>query len=423
MRLRGPSLAPRAILVAIALTGIVSNVRAETGPPPFTSYPASMHEVLERFPTRGANRSALELEKIAASIGIDLVPVPRRDREGRPEEAKRAFEEAKPALLDYLFSQLARPDAGVGVPPPSVAAFLRGQEESLAALRSRLALGDLPTWERDLEKLREAPIPNLLGHINLQRLLLTDALVRASRGDEFGALADLEASWTLNAAIREEPTLITQLIAVAVVRMQAGTLRRLRVVPPEWRLRLFEHDYRDSVMNALWLEGWMWKQPGSWSLPQGEGLHMKIGEWLSRPYVRLCGSDASTRWERHLAELSAVAALCDADLGRYEERLVDSIPWWNRLATHTTGSLLHSLDRVARLELDLELTERILSRKGTPRPPGRRLEPSRACPSLRWIDEAREDSTFSIALDGERTWPGQTGLILPNRYEETPTGP
>ena len=72
------------------------------------------------------------------------------------------------------------------------------------------------------------------------------------------ALTTLEAAWRLNSAIRDDPVLITQLIAIAVTRLHAGVLRKLEDVPEIWQTRLRELDYRTSFLDAMRLEGWFW---------------------------------------------------------------------------------------------------------------------------------------------------------------------
>ena len=85
------------------------------------------------------------------------------------------------------------------------------------------------------------------------------------------------------------------------------------------------------------------------------------------------------------------------------------------------------LHRVARLELDFELTRKLIeleaARRGnagrwTAAVPG--VEDSEACPHDLWVYGVEPDGSMSIALSREVSWPDPRGLVLPTRFTAGP---
>jgi hypothetical protein len=139
--------------------------------------------------------------------------------------------------------------------------------------------------------------------------------------------------------------------------------------------------------------------------------------------VRMCSSNTSDILMRHVDRLETAGPLCSLDLKALEGQLADEVPWWNRIAPWFFFNDASVLARLARLDLDLELTAKLLDLRESRRRAGgewpvspKSIGDSRACPQVRWIYEVGSDGEMSIALDREKTWPDQMGTILPNRW-------
>lgn len=381
----------------------------------------SPEDLLERYPARSANASALRVEELGAALGIDMAPRWAQDR-ARPTDAQRlAFRGILPHA--YLNTQIERADPAIDEPPADLVEFLDAHSRTLDALRGQLVTAEPPRWEFALRagNIGEIAIPNLLGHINMQKLLLTDALVRGRAGDRRGALRSVEASWRLGSAIDGDPVLITQLIAITGARLRCGVLRKLRDVPEVWRDRLLALDYRGPFFDAMTLEGWQLLQLAD-SQPMEVAqsgveqpvlfngiLNSALG-WLGEPYVRACVADVLDDYQRYLARLAKLDYWCDRNLSA-------AIPlgtaWWNRLGA-LFGGVPDAPSRLARLELDQELTGLVLaSRNGDADP---REVPSRACPQDRWIRRLDAAGTLTIELSRSVEWPERSGAVLPTRF-------
>jgi hypothetical protein len=416
------------VLLCFALASAVAALRVTQVEKRWARTFGSWEEIAERHPSRGTNEPARTLERLAAPLGIELAP---RSSNGRNRPSARAaaeFAEIREELGLYMDRQLERPRRAIEPPPEAVAIYLQAHEDDVEAVRRQLQGGAEPRWELRPEMLGEVQLPNLLGHLNLQMVLLADALVRARVGDDEAALSDLEASWRLNAAIREDPVLVTQLAAIAVNRRQIGTLRQLDEAPARWRDRLIEHDARRSLLEALSFEGRVWiRLDESPELRDASKVRQRVFWAAVRPLIRFSLADVSDRYRRRLENLAAVDAICDTDLRNTESDLNPPIPKWNLIGGAVMPDFADLPGRSARLELDLELTTKLLEARTARREndgrwpeslPG--IGRSLACPGDHWLYEATPDGAMSIVFSREVSWPEpkDKGVMLPMRYVE-----
>ena len=337
-------------------------------------------------------------------------------------DAKEWIAEGLARLPGDPMPQPAQP--APAVPPAIVAAFLATHEAELAAVRAHLTEGAVPRWEMHLERVAAAPIPNLLGHIDLQKLLITDALAKIAAGDRDRAFEDLEASWALMQSQEDAPFLISQIIVLADARMLAGALRQIGDVPAVWRGRLSKRDFRQSFTNALKFESWFWTQFDETTEFAGlTGLARRLAHSIGKPYVKYCLADVSDDFHERLLNLDDVQAICDYDLSTWRADLNVPIPRWNAIGGIIVPNLGGALERLARLELDLELTVKLLELDAARRAhggawpellPGSHV--SRACPRDRWVYEATPGGGMTLAFSREISWPDLRGHVLPASF-------
>ena len=432
----------------LALTAAVAAGPAQAGIP--SRPPSSLDELIRWYPTRDANEAALDVERLSAELGISLVPrwIPQRHVAGDPREdhlndlvdpqngptrpepdalAERAYREVKQALEEYGRVESAVAGGPVNPPPPGVSDFLRANSDALSALRRRLLAGDLPRWEQHLERFPDVPLPNLLGIMSLQKVLIADALGRGAAGDTQGAAETLEASWALNTALTGEPTLISQLITLAVARMQAGVLRRVPGMPAVWGDRLLA-DHHGSLFQAMRIEGWtlIESPPIEFDRDPYAPMWKELFQWAVRPILQPIQRQSSRVTGQALLEaverVAAAGPLCEVDLSAQQEELTADLPVWNRTFVGMTDGFSPILGRLARWDVDAEMTLRILDlqtayrRTGAwpARLPGR--TDSRACPSRRWVYDVSDGSASLTLEPPPPQWKDQIGTILPTRW-------
>lgn len=131
----------------------------------------------------------------------------------------------------------------------------------IAALREHLNEADPPRWKSDLSALVSAPIPNLWGQMDLQRLLVGDALERYRRGNERDALRDLEAAWRHGEVLRQRPILVTRLNGWYAARLQFCGLRQICPGEEYYLRRVSQLRPRESLREGQALDVWLLFSP------------------------------------------------------------------------------------------------------------------------------------------------------------------
>ena len=381
---------------ALRAPGAEADWRKEFGDPDLT---------LAAFPSHEDNEKAVRLIELARTVGIDLARHKSQQPSGESDD-KRA---SSRAISHYDEAELTRPGGIVEPPPEAVRAFLEARDREIGDVVSFLSTSEPPAWKVDALLGYEAPIPNLLGQLRLQRLLVAQALNRAQLGRENEAEQVFQASWNLNASLRDRPDVISQLIAIAIARMQAGLARRLPLDPAPWHERLVDHDYRASVLRALEVESIV----GVRLLPTGSSLWDRASraDFLDLRRTFLVGLRDSAVADGEIA-ISSERYLPDSQ-PRSPGAIVEMIPLPN---------LAGAIRRADRLIIDMELTERILEarmlRAGLGHWPTEipGLETSRM-PGEHWTYFVGNDGRMTIYFSRELNWEGQHGWMLPLRYE------
>ena len=285
----------------------------------------TLEEALARFPPRDSNAAALELEALVARLGISIAPRGLRTPPGLDRETSRPFIKVwnRGPLQPYFKSQLEKTGGPIDAPEPQLREWLLANRDALDHVVAFLLEGDTPRWMLHLDELHQMQIPNLLGHLQIQKVLLTDALMHLSQGDEETALERIEAGWRLNRSIADDPVLITQLIALSVFEFQVATLRHVASPPPVWKKRLDHSRIRERLLHALELQAWQTTRldepPYGWS----DNPVQQAATRLFAPYTRLCFADASSRLRVAIERVKGLDYLCDRDPRRCTSGAID----------------------------------------------------------------------------------------------------
>jgi hypothetical protein len=369
-----------------------------------------------RYAAAETNAEAREAERLARAVGYDLSLRARGSWSG---SAAGFSEKVRASIGDYVTAQLVRPDEAVSPPPPEAAATLETHRAALTTFEEFLASVPRLRWSCEPKpSADEDRVPNLLGHMQTQRLLAADALASAARGDFAAAAKTLEASWKLNDALLVRPELVSQLIAMAVGRLQTGVLRKVPASSEAWGPRLAAMGRRDRLIDALVLEN---GDPRDFvsrfraSLARGgDGGGNRLVSWLREPVERAWGAEYSEGWRREIAKLRDAPAFeaQKADIksprGTTEVILAIAIP-----------NIRNSFERADRLALDAELTTKILRMKELRRaggawpPPSAEIAASRF-PGLSW-SYAPTNGGMTIALAGALPEP-KIPFVLPTSF-------
>ena len=353
---------------------------------------------LERYPATGDNATVRDLETLAAAIGIGMGS-PDTPGRGEPAAADAArFEAVKAPLKDFFSNQRIATEGALAPPPRELAAFLAAARPGLDSVRSRLAAGPVPVWKRDLESGLATRIPNYLGLLMLQKLLLLDASERLRAGDEAQAQEVLEASWRLNQAMSDNsPSLIAQIMGQAVIRLQQPILRRFSRAPAGWRERLLHLDLQARTLRSFQCEAFAAHRSASRDrpiagLPGGPAAQF-LARWTLWDYSRRFSAMIERLRRRDVRSFDPAA---------FHREQLASIPRWQAAARLLLPDFWDRWPRSAHVELEAELTALVLEERerlaagGVPRAAGR----SSRVAGLSWIYQDLPGAT-TVRLDGD----------------------
>src|ERR1017187_3508820 len=216
-----------------------------------------LESITAKFPAHPTNAAAHALEEYARSLGIELRPrgeQPVEDEPGRPKKSE--LDDVRAPLEKWVDHEAAKAEGLPKAPPAAVAAYLASHSATLDAIEKSLLAGPAPDWAVDLAKLHAAPVPNVLGHMQLARVLVGRAEARAAAKD-VRAEESLRAAFALTGALRGRPEVVSQGVSIAATRLELGAVRRIPVDAAAWRGRLKTLDPRGGVLTALRHEAWV----------------------------------------------------------------------------------------------------------------------------------------------------------------------
>ncbi len=400
----------RAISFVALSLGIVAGSRVLASEPAA----ATLRSAFEaQFPKSEASAAALQLERLAAPLGVELAP--KDEAEPRPPEATptNAGEEApapaingrerrRPsaeenagyqrigeAVSGFLDRELKNPAERIGAPSQELERYLEERQDAMVAIESVLLRDADVHWEVDVTRGYLGPLPNLLGHIRLQRLIVARALLEARRGDAEGALQTIEASWRLNQTLSSRPELICQLIVVAVAKLEVGALRKLDTPAYGWADR-----FRDGRLFSAYLAAF---QNQFWSHPDVTDLTGEAG--------------AFGRAMRQVAEEFPKRDLCawtpEKLRDTWTRAVRDQFPEDDPMAEILTPYLLEGFARWRRFLVDAELTALVLDARAERAASRKHAWPEKllsvgagVCPDGGWSYRPSGKGTALFAFEG-----------------------
>ena len=372
----------------------------------------SLEAMRARFPRQSASSAAVELDRAARPLGLRLIADP-----AVPSQIEDK------ALYDVMSKALGRlskgGDEGYEPPPPEVRAFLDRQRAQLAYVARHLNGAADITWETDLDRGPEGPIPSLLAHRYLNTMLLTEALERHRRGDDAGAGEMLDAAWHQSESLASRPEIISQLITIALAFQQGDVLRRVGGGTAPWDTRLRPRHHK-AIVETFRTEAYMWvvmnqTYRGAADLEVREPPPVGPGGWLLRvttaPYVQMGFSGISYHLRRG-RELALANDPCRMNGDELDKAVSDGIPRWDVIARLAVPSMMRAVTSGATADLDNELTRVVLkTRRGEAGGTPPFSLKSDVCQDVVWRHERGGDGRWTIKAD-----PGP-GTLDPKRLK------
>ena len=295
----------------------------------------TLASVEKRLPLQKTSDGARRMAALAAPLGISF------EKTGRTPDALRT------AIGEYVKAEHGRADSTIGGPPAEVLAYLNAHAAEIDTLRDHLLNGPPIVWERDVSQGYDAPMPNLLGHMEVMRLFAARALLRG-RGNDVQAWDDLHAAFRVGQILEPRPELISQLIVLAIARSVNSVAWKLPPANATWLAEMQNLDHRRLLLGGYQYDMWtMWRH--------GERTMKGPMTTLGKPYLRWSIVSMADQQRATAQELASMTA-CGFDGAAFAQRHSKAIPKWNIIANISTPNLDVAWQRAFRSVAEREAT-------------------------------------------------------------------
>jgi hypothetical protein len=354
-----------------------------------------------QYPKRGASAAALEIEELAAGMGIDAAQE-ERPAAGPSRELVKASAQGVAACSAYVSAQLQDSSDEVGPPPSAVTDFLEAHSSAIVGVMAAASGRHEIAWDLDVTLGTKSLVPNWAGLTSLQKVLAARVLVDLRRSDPSAALEGIEAIWQIARSLAVRPELLSQLMVLTQARLAVGLLRKVRAPAYGWETRLREGVFFQAFLTAF--------QNDDWPAADQPGMAERV-ELVSRIYRRFADG---------LLERSACAWTAP-DLQRSWDVAISGEDEPDLEITISSDSIIRMLMRSYRLVFDSELTALVLDARAE-RAASREDEwpvrlpdlESKVCPGRFYV--YRRAGGMSLAFDGPAPGTGEPNLTLPASF-------
>jgi len=392
------------------------------------TYP-SFRDYGPRTSSRQINGSARELARLAAQLGIAMTLPDSPDEVPVAAERRASYEAVKREVGDRLRRELGDPSGTVSPSDEKVSAFLSSHDASLDAVIRHLVAADVPHFAFHFGDGFDSTLPNLLGQIELCKVLVAAALEHERLGRREEANWALLAALRLPLGLREARTHLCQLIVLAQERDIFGALRKLSVRDPSWIELMDRLASGPPLEESVVGDAWAWDnfaRNGGCFEPGSERLCALLSSPIGKPYTLL--SIASYE-QPMLDQLQQASAQDPCTLAPFPKPAFTK----GNMAGIIYYDVTTSMWRLHWQRMSVQLTRRVLvlrQLRGTPDGPWPADMPDLGagpCEGSAWRYERTPKGAAKLWLEPEPVWPpGSAKLerdMLPTSFEGAPAGP
>jgi len=363
---------------------------------------AYFHAALQQFPRSGMNETARQLEELTTRLGI-LNPMPNRLYGGQRKNFVGPFD-----TLDaptYVVSQSHKPTDDIDEAPAKLQDYLKNHRADLDVLYSLVRRSDMPRWETDIALLSRAPAPALFYHRQLQGLIALDILEGTRKGETAAAQVALEASWKINQSLRERPEFLSQMVALSVLDLQTGALRKMEHVPDIWQKRIGLAAWQESFWRAMELDAMVNSRDMTDTdapVRSTSWFDLLVKSPFGRPVRRLVGIEIVEASHEALAAIRT-NNFCVLSPHSAVEQLAGSRSTWSLGTQYGYTNYLRAWSALLEAMTRVELTTKILQAKEARNSVATRDWPeqlkemnSLLCPEAKWVHEITPDGSIKL---------------------------
>jgi hypothetical protein len=351
------------------------------------------------------NESAQRLEELTSALEIDL----RSSQESGGRRPTTFDGAVLDPMAEWLRKQHERDDDTIDPLPPGPRMWIDERGSAIDSVAAHLVTSDAPQWPIDHGRRRsEQPLPSLIGHVKLSRVLAVAALDAESREDHARAWTLQHGAWKLAQGLAQRPELISKMVAVANIRTIAATVRKLEAPVPAWFSELASLKLRDQLFDSVRFE--LTTTRNAVNEASGELLRFddggaitdKLSDVAMRPVFRWLASDAAAATSDEFVAMRA-ADPCALDVKGANARIQARMsPLSRRIAYFGVANLGSAFARAANTEIAIEGSARILALKGARDEAGGWPETFAAAPSVcrgaSWVYSRPADGNPTLRL-------------------------
>ena len=192
------------------------------------------------FPQTPPNKSAITLHQ----LNTNLMEV----------YGKRGNEHFTDLVNSYMSASLETPSNLIDAPPEQLLSFLNSISVEFDKILSILETEEEPIFAFDPQPSPEQEIIPISWPRYLDKLLLTKALIEEKEGNTTEAWRYISVSANLIDAMFANPTLIAQMLGLAMARDTLLVMRKLTTPAPDHLTQWPDHDIKNSFLWALCTE-------------------------------------------------------------------------------------------------------------------------------------------------------------------------
>ncbi|MDB9315186.1 hypothetical protein PN462_18875 [Spirulina sp. CS-785/01] len=400
------------IVLLFLSQAVLNNTYIQKNTQDFNNYLAQLSE---EFPQEDPNSAALELQKLALPLGMDIAVIPPRQEVSIPPQNKEEWQKVDSQLYDYLDTVVTSQEDTIPPLSQDLQNYLHDHREDLDKIRQKVLQVEHINWGRNYDFLtvnHDSPLPKFWGLIQLLRLLIVEAIERNLEGDFQTAFTNLEVVFKLNQSIRNQPELYAQITSLVADRYLAAVFRKSANLPQISQKELLTLK-RFSILKSLKIDTAIrhYFDLANPSYPARMRLSNNplIDRFLFifyKPYLRFALIESWQSSNRALNKLEK-ADFCTIQLNQQEFADLPELQrlWW---ITHHYDFHSHKYNvwlKFARLKLEWELTEKVQKIKTVAQKQGQfpdeivGIEQS-MCDESRWVYEVDAQGKASIHLEG-----------------------
>ena len=353
------------------------------------------------------NAAADRVVEFSRGLGIDFDEKNQKSEHPDPADVA-AFTRA--GFGAWLDAQITNDSDEIAAPPAALQEFLHDRRDAVWNVVSALEK-NAPEWDATVDQ--EGMNPRLLPTIRLAKMILALALVEERGKNRIDGGRALEASWSLGRSLASDSNLLSQILSVAIEKLQAGVLRKVKDAPLQWQSRLATDGPWNRMLEAVAHEGRYGDKLSGVEAAMFEEVAAKAFVALSDALRKVGPCELSTMSDDDIWKPAAQVLSAETSAEKREIR-----DMYGQIAL---PGLANPLRRAARVEVDRELTLKLLQLRLEKESSRDRRWPaelteswSMVCPGVAYAYRADRDGV-DIRFEGSVDTPS-SGPVLPLEF-------